>query len=898
MVASVAAEGPGRSRAPTTADASILRSKITVPGLPDWAVPRPRLDQLIAEGVRGPLTALLGPPGIGKTAAMASWAAGNRSPGPVAWVTLDEFDNRPRVLWSYVVAALRRAGVPVPHASWAPSYVDSLDHEFLVRLASALATVDQPVVLVLDDIHLLTERTALQGLTYLMRNAQPGLRVMVASRIDPLLPLHRFRLAGELTEIRAGQLAFSVPESRLLMAQHDVTLPRDSLEWLTTRAEGWAAGLRLAAISMHGHPDPEQFVKEFVAEDSPVVGYLVEEVLNAQPPAIRDLLLRTSILDSFDTAIASDLSDAPVGNDLSDLMRANAFVLPAGSGWYRYHSLFADVLRLKLRHEQPGLVPELHRRAAGWYRRNGQLTQAVRHAGAAADWQLAAQIVVGELAVGQLTVPRGDHPLADEFTGMPPALNWARPEPFLVAAALALAGDDPAGGTWLRAGEGMLGELPPGEAVPARLAAAQIRLALAWRSGDLESLAAAAAETGAMLDAVPTGVLARCPWITTQVLSGRGAAELWSGRLTEAAATFEAAVAAVPDPDGTHERASCLGYLALADALRGRLNRAAGVAAQVCAAPGGDGERLPAAVSPGAHVALAAVHVERCELRQAHSELKRAETALRLHPDRMTGLAACIVAARKALAEGHPDGAMEVVRRARQGGPVPRWLECRLAVLESRACAAAGDSASALDAAGRAEPGSLEAAVAQAHAWLAAGDSQAARNALASHRERAETVPDLLRLESWLVTARISYADGDRADGRRSLQRALRLGEPERLRLPFALERVWLRRVLRADPDLAHVYRDLLEPDLVGPAREQATRPGTDPEPPVMLEPLSSREIEVLRHASEMLDTTEIAAVLFISVNTVKSHLKSIYRKLAVTHRGEAVRRAKQLRIM
>jgi LuxR family maltose regulon positive regulatory protein len=159
-------------------------------------------------------------------------------------------------------------------------------------------------------------------------------------------------------------------------------------------------------------------------------------------------------------------------------------------------------------------------------------------------------------------------------------------------------------------------------------------------------------------------------------------------------------------------------------------------------------------------------------------------------------------------------------------------------------------------------------------------------------------VPDHVRLDAWLAASRIGYGNGDRADGRRSLQRALRLGEPERLRLPFVLERAWLRRVLRADPDLAHVYRDLLEPDLVSPAPEQAPRPGADPEVPVMLEPLSSREREVLRHAAEMLDTTEIAARLFISVNTVKSHLKSIYRKLAVTHRGEAVRRARQLRIL
>jgi LuxR family maltose regulon positive regulatory protein len=471
---------------------------------------------------------------------------------------------------------------------------------------------------------------------------------------------------------------------------------------------------------------------------------------------------------------------------------------------------------------------------------------------------------------------------------MRPAQAWTTPEPLLVAAALALAEDRPAS-TWLAAAEGMLGALPPAEATPARLAAAQIRLAASRRTGDLGSMAAAVVEAQAMLAAVPTAVVARCPWIGAQVLSGRGAVELWSGHLGEAAATFEAAIAAVPAADSTHERASCLGYLALADALRGRLNRAAGMA--------GEAERLPAPITPAAHVALAAVHVERNELRQAHGELKRAEAALRLHPDRLTGTVACLVAARKALAEGHPDSAVEIVRQARYGGPLPYWLERRLAMLKSRACAAAGDATSALDAAGRADPASLEAAVTQAHAWLAAGDPQAARKSLAGHRERAEAVPDHVRLEAWLATAQISYGSGDRAEGRRSLQRALRLGEPERLRLPFTLERAWLRRVLLADPDLAHVYRDLLEPDLVGPAREPAPRPGARAAP-VMLEPLSSREREVLQYAAEMLDTMEIAAVLFISVNTVKSHLKSIYRKLAVTHRGEAVRRARQLQIL
>jgi LuxR family maltose regulon positive regulatory protein len=896
MATSAALRSVGMAAQPNAA-ASILNSKITVPRLPEWAVPRPRLDRLIGAGVDGPLTVLVGAPGSGKTLAMASWAAAGQISCPVAWVTLDEFDNRPPVLWSYVMAALRRAGVPVPPTSWAAAHVDTADHEFLVRLASALATADPPVLMILDDLHQLTDPTALQSLIYLLRNAQPGLHLMVASRMDPQLPLHRFRLAGELAEIRASDLAFSVPESGLLMTQHGIILPPGSLECLTERAEGWAAGLRLAAISMDGHPDPGQFVKEFVAEDSPVAGYLVEEVLNAQPPEIRELLLRTSILDTFNADIVNELTDDHGENALPDLVRTNAFVHPLGGGWYRYHALFGEVLRLKLRREMPGLVPGLHRRAAGWHLRHGSLAQAVRHAAKAGDWELAARMVVDEMAVSQLIEPGGNQRLSGEFARMPHDQAWTGPEPLLVAAALELTTDHP-GDTVLSAAESALRRRPAQEAAAARLAAAQIRLAFSLRSGDLEPAAAEAARIEALLDAFPADLLVRRPWVRAQALSGRGTVEFWSGRLGEAAATFDAALAAIEVPDSTHERSGCLGYLALLAALRGRLNRAASLAAEAAATPSGDDDRLPAPISPAAHVALAAVHLERDEPRQVRSQLRQVEAALRLHPDRMAGTAARIVAARQALAAGHPDEAMEIIRQARHGWSPPYWLERRLALLASRACADAGDIRSAIEAAGRADPASLEAATALAHAWLAAGDPQSAGKVLASHREQAGAVPDQARLEAWLAAARLSYTTGDRAGGRRALQRALRLGEPERLRLPFVLERSWIRRVLRAEPDLAQVYRDLLGPGLVAPATQGDPQPGTGPMAPVVLEPLSSREREVLRRASEMLDTTEIAAALFISVNTVKSHLKSIYRKLAVTHRNEAVRRAQQLRIL
>jgi len=232
----------------------VLISKITVPRVPGWAVRRPQIDRLLAKGVGGPLTMVTGPPGSGKSMAIALWAAARSDPATVVWVTLDDYDNRPKVFWSYVVAALRRSGIAIPRVSPAAGR-GTADHLFLLRLASVLAAQDPPVVMVLDDLHLVTEQDTLSGLAYLLRNATPGLRLVVSSRMDPLLPLHRYRLTGELTEICADDLAFSVPESALVMARQGITLSSDGLERIVGRTEGWAAGVRLAAISLEEWKD-------------------------------------------------------------------------------------------------------------------------------------------------------------------------------------------------------------------------------------------------------------------------------------------------------------------------------------------------------------------------------------------------------------------------------------------------------------------------------------------------------------------------------------------------------------------------------------------------------------------------------------------------------------------
>src|SRR5947209_2127735 len=278
----------GRRAAASGGD-PILVSKITPPSVPGWAVPRPRITKLIAEGTRWcPLTVVTGPPGAGKTLALALWAAAE--PGPVAWVGLDEFDNRPGMFWSYVVAALRQAAVDLPKTLRAAPRVRAADDGFLLRLTAALAAQDTPVTLVLDDLHLLTDPGGLKELEFVLRNVGPGLRLLVASRMDPLLPLHRYRLAGQLTEIRASDLAFSFDEAGLLLGEHAGLLTADALESLNRRAEGWAACLRLAAISLSTYPDPDLFVKELIAEGSALTCYLVDEVLNVQPPEVREVL--------------------------------------------------------------------------------------------------------------------------------------------------------------------------------------------------------------------------------------------------------------------------------------------------------------------------------------------------------------------------------------------------------------------------------------------------------------------------------------------------------------------------------------------------------------------------------------------------------------------------------
>lgn len=887
----------------------ILQSKITVPALPAWTIPRPRITKRMAQGTRAAVTLITGPPGAGKTVATASWAI-SYGGGPVAWVTLDEFDDSPEAFWCYVVAALRRAGVAVPGAvTTSLARKEAGGRAFLLRIASALAGRHPPVTLVLDELHCATDPALVAGLAYVLKSAQPGLRIVGASRADPPLPLQRYRLTGDLTEIRADELAFTVPEVAQLMSRHGITLSAASLTHLTESSEGWAAGLRMAAMSMAGHPDPERFVRNLIAEDRAITGYLMEEVLATRPADVRELLLRTSILDQVNADIAAALMDGDqVPAVLDTMARANAFVQPTGQDWYRYHALFRAVLQVRLQREKPQIVADLHRRAAAWYQREGMVADALGHATKAGDGQLTARIMVDGLAVGQLIGPG--------HGGLPPAgfkvvtKGAASPQSLLAAAAVALSeARDQAAEASLAAADRMLGELPEDSEIAARFAAAAIRFSMACRRGDLVAADASAAMAAKLLEdnlePAPGGPDEMVAW----VLAGRGVIELWSGHLDEAAGLFTRAAGllgdmeSLPDPrqPGASGRfrqlAACRGYRALVDALRGRPGAAARFADDGNSTfdDGSDGHRDPASA-----LALALVYLDRGDLSASRSQLRLAEAVLRVHPHRLLSAIGCLAAARVSLAEGRAGTALEVIERARHGWSPPLWLDRMLTTAESCAHAACGEAVAAVDAARRAGPeSSLDARVTLSRAWLAAGDLREARRTLAPALEAsADEATERVRLEAWLTDAQLSSRSGDLDRGRRSLERALVLGEAARLRLPFITERAWVQSVLSRHHDLAGAHSRFLGPELVARRSVPARRQGLDLEAPVVVEPLSCRERDVLHHVSEMLDTADIAAEMHISVNTVKSHLKSIFQKLGTPDRRAAVRRARQLNLL
>ncbi|MDT0396266.1 LuxR C-terminal-related transcriptional regulator [Streptomyces edwardsiae] len=879
-------EGDGTSEEPLADPHGdpFLRTRFAVPARPVTYLRRKRLNRHLDEALRTPLTMVNGSAGAGKTLLVADWV--ERLDGlPVAWLTTEAAGDGPGMFWAYLLRALRTAGVALPADIGFPADANRVSPALQARLAAQLSVRERSVVVVLDEFDRVTAPEIAEQLEFVLRHAGPGLRLVLVTRTEPLLPLHRYRAAGELTEIRGAELAFTPPEAARLMELHGLRLPPAAVRALVERTRGWAAGLRLSALAAGQSPDPEACLKEFEADRSAIADFLLAEVLKRQNPETQDLLLRAGLLDRF----CPDLANALTGRTdaaliLERLSRDNAFVEHLGHGLYRLHPLFAEILRAHLRLRLPGLEPELHRRAADWLRRSGRLPEALGHGAAADDWEFTADALVDDLAIGQFfTGPR-----SDAVTGLFARMGGGStgPAPELVRAAGRLARceiDD--GLTHLRRARHDLAE-DDGTAA-ARLSCALLEALAARLSGAPERAEDAAREAQELRDEVPAELLERHPELTALLLDHLGSARLWAGRFEEARDALSTVADSAPEAATALPREDSLGRLALIDHLDGWPGRAERKAHAALA----ETERfgLPRPSGSGVErLVLAAVAIDRDELGQAQALLDMSADAHPAMRDPVLAAGRALTTARLHLARGEPGSALKAVEPQLAAAAVSPWARGQSALVAADAHLAEGRTDTAASLLRDVSDEQPACAVGAARVRLATGRAADAVRLLdRTHPERH--AGPAVAVRAALVRAQAADEAGDAVAARRLVVRALAEARRERLRRPFREAGPWIR------PHLGSASLHWLTTGWLAPAT--GATPHTQPPPPVV-EELSGREHDVLRRLALAMSTEEIAADLYVSVNTVKTHLKSVYRKLSVNRRNEAVRRARELDLL
>lgn len=859
--------------------AGVPRAKTTVPRLPTEFVPRPDLVAALDRGETCALTLVSAPPGYGKTVLLAEWAA--RSDVPCAWVSLDEDDDDPRRLWGAVLAALV-ACPDVPPSSRLRTLVvprTSVTVEFLTELSDALAAIPTRVRLVLDDAHHLHSRAALHGLEFLLRDHLSNVRLVLASRFDPALPVGRLRLEERLCELRPGHLAFSVEETEALAGLCGLHLDGRQAALLHSRTDGWVAGIRLAALPLRDHPEPDAFLAAFSGDERPVADYLADEVFSRLSEVEGDLLRRISICDPVPSALAVELSGrADAAETLGELERSTALVTAAGPhrDEFRIQELMRSYLAADLLRHGPALAAQLHGQAALWWADRRRPAEALHHAARADDTQLLTELLhrwAAEL------VARGEHielrRALDKLQAGNPAPDVWLP---LVSAQIELGRGDR---TAAQADVRRAGELDAG---PGGLDLALFRTATQRMVG----LGGSATD-----DRVSDGGAPEDPALAALVLAGRGAGELFSmGHVGPAENDWsvlfedlEAALAVAREQRFGLLEIQCLFLIATAALTCGDNGRAASAAAAAITAAhaGGWHDTLWAA---GAHAVLAQACLSQADpvraLQVSSEGLRIAST----QQDRVI-LFALRCARGGALFDigNRPAGLLEVQEAHAELGatPIPEALATTAALLEHRMAllldlpVAAGTSVGRLTARYGAD---AELTLMRAWSEAAAGSAASARSAV------APLVSGQVRpiLPSTVVEARLVevWADlrlGQRSAARHALQAALACAEPLDVLRPFALAgqgvRVLLVDQLGGSTDTAAFTFRCLS------VRPQVRRP---PAPR-----LSTREHSVLIQLNSLNNLGEIAEDLDVSVNTIKSHVRAIYGKLGVTTRRTAV---------
>ena len=847
------------------------------------------------------VTLISAPAGSGKTSLLRAWADGPGQPYRLAVVQVRRDQQDSQQFWLAVLSALRQASGTPGDGDQLAATPDFNEAAISERVLAELADHRDRTFLIIDDLHELTSPEALMQLTRLLEKLPQHVHALLATRRDLPLRLHKLRLAGDLAEIRAADLRFTERETHQFLEASGIALSEAGVARLHQRAEGWAAGLRLAAMSLASSPDPERFVAEFSGSSRTVAEYLLAEMLECQPPEVQQLLLRTALLDRVNGELADLLTGHP-GSEriLLDLEDANAFVvsLDPARTWFRYHHLFADLLRLELRRRLPEELPALHRLAAQWLIEHGEIVDAIRHTQAAGDWSDAARLLADH-SFG-LTLDGQAQTIESLLSAFPPGAVTEGPDiPLARATSEVARGRLDEAAAHLTVAEAAIAATPADRRHRLDVATAALRLSLARKRGHLAEVVEQVRFLASPITGQSDEDIALDSDLRAVALMNLGTVEAWSLGNQDSQRHLQEGADLARKIGRPYLEVACLAELAFASKIepfattRRRCREAIALAEQ-------HGWGAEPVIAP-ALVNLAGALIWAGEFDEADRWLRRAARALETDTGPLIRLllhlgTGMLLSGRRRQREALAEySAAEHLQAQLEGShtlmrQLTSWrlaTQARLGQLsEAQASLAALDA----ELAGSAEIGNARAAI-----GLAEGSPAAALAAVQDVLNGiAPAIGYVTVVETNLLAALAHRELGDQRAATAATERALALAEPDRLILPFAM--TGTLELLEAMPrrETAHAalltdILDVMHGSSIPPANEYSL---------AAIEQLSPSELRVLRYLPTNLSRPEIASELSVSVNTVNTHIRNIYAKLQAQDRSSAVQRAREMRLL
>jgi LuxR family maltose regulon positive regulatory protein len=859
-----------------------------------------RRDHLLAALDRASLkkvTVISAPPGSGKTSLLRAWSDRAGKDRRVVFVSVPPEQQDAQQFWLAVLGAIRQADDISDSRRRSDAPVS--DGEVMVdTVVSELAEAVEGVVLVIDDLHELRSTEALSQLEYLLSVLPQSAHVVLSSRRDPPIRLHQFRLADEVAEVRAGDLRFTPSETRELLAASDIRLSDSGATALYERTEGWAAGLRLAVISLSGHPEPDRFVDEFSGTDRAIGEYLMAEMLERQPVEVQSMLLRTSVAERLNGELADLLAGRPGCEQiLLALEDANAFVVSLDSQrtLFRYHQLLADFLRLELRRTMAADVPDLHRKAAAWFADHGDVVEAIRHTLAAGDWPDAARLLADHLF--SLTLDGQEGSIAALLRLFPVGAPTEHPELALAHAATQLAqGRLEEASAQLALAESHVGSAPPARRRQMEIAAASLRLSLARRSGQFAEVV----EQVNLLDTSTAEGSGDLTVLDTELravaLMNLGIVETWSGQFADAERHVTEGATLAQTIGRPYIQVACHAYRAFPSThVSLATARERGRQAVALAERYGLSDRPVLAPAFGA---LASIAVWMGEFEEGELWLRRGWEVVQADSDPAVGVLLHMTTGMLHAGRGENEPALGAFTAAVQAQTLLTGVHILAPVIaEWLACLGMPDEARATLDEFATEHEWIDAIdLARAAISLAEGDPATALAVLADVQRMTPQLgsPAYALVEAHVLAGLARLALGDRNAAAAAAEAALAAAEPDRLIFPFAMNNT--ADLLDALPPHQTAHGALLA-DVIDLLRGTPA-PRIDRQRLPHSEELSPGELRVLRYLPTNLTRPEIARSLHVSVNTVNTHIRSIYSKLGATDRSSAVRQARELRLL